>query len=223
MIKSSAPDRVSFSVSCLASSIPSEPQAESMSELFPSSNPIRAVSVICRSASTLAQAAIGAAQPPPNRLNTVRSAATQSLSCRDARASTSSRISASSDRKVAAIMAWPGAGKISSSSNHWATSACSPNRLTPAAASTVASYSPSRTLRIRVGTLPRIGRHCTSGRRFIICICRLGLLVPMIASAGNSCNFKFERDTSTSRASSRSSTGAMEIPAGEVVGKSFRL
>ena len=69
----------------------------------------------------------------------------------------------SSSRHWTASAPWPGAGSIVSGSSHSAHRVLEPERRTPAAAGARASNSPSRTLRIRVSTLPRIERDSRSG------------------------------------------------------------
>ena len=65
----------------------------------------------------------------------------------------------SSARHCTASAPWPGAGSIRLDRQPLGRPPpASPSRRTPAAASRTASYSPSRTLRIRVSTFPRIER-----------------------------------------------------------------
>ena len=59
----------------------------------------------------------------------------------------------------------------------------SPRRLSPATASTIASYSPRSSLASRVSTLPRSGRTSSPGKRLRSCASRRRLEVPTTAPA----------------------------------------
>ena len=82
---------------------------------------------------------------------------------------------------------WPGAGSMTSGGRARARSRpsrSSSSRSTPAAASRIASYWPSRSLRTRVGTLPRRAVSRTSGRSASAWAARRSDEVPTTAPAG---------------------------------------
>ena len=99
--------------------------------------------------------------------------------------------------------------------------ASAPSRLSPAAARTIASYSPRSTLASRVSRLPRTGTRRRSDRRAASCTTRRRLAVPTTAPAGSASSEGQRLETSASRGSSRSSTAASAKPCGSSIGTSF--
>ena len=79
---------------------------------------------------------------------------------------------------------WPTAGTIVSTSKGTTWVARARNRSRPAIARTIASYSPSRSLRNRVPTFPRSVSYRRSGRSAASCARRRGLEVPTTRSGG---------------------------------------
>ncbi len=100
-------------------------------------------------------AASGTEQLPPRARLTARSAATQSQVAWWASGATACSRSWRSDRTSRPSAPWPAAGSISSGSNRARMRPSRPRRLRPAAASTMASYWPSSSLRRRVSRLPQ--------------------------------------------------------------------
>ncbi len=91
----------------------------------------------------------------------------------------SSRICSSSEP-------WPAAGVIDSAGIGKAISSARPSRRSPATASTIASSSPSASLRSRVSTLPCSSLTSRSGRAASSCARRRRLAVPTLAPSGTS-------------------------------------
>ena len=106
-------------------------------------------------------------------------------------------------------------------SMNWRMRSPRPRRLRPAAASTMASYKPSSSLRRRVSRLPRRGSMRRSGRKARNCVRRRRLEVPTTAPCGRSCSEAWRGDTSASRGSSRSMTAASTKPSGSSIGTSL--
>ena len=96
-----------------------------------------------------------------------------------------------------------------------------PRRRSPAQASSVASATPSSSLRSRVSTLPRIGTTLRSGRTCSTCACRRSDEVATTAPGGRSISEATLRLMKASRTSSRGSRQAIVRPAGSSVGMSF--
>ena len=98
-----------------------------------------------------------------------------------------------------------------------------PKRLTPAAASTMASSCSSANLRRRVSRLPRRGTIATSGRACRSWAARRRLLVPMRGSWPSLSKVNPSRAINTSSGTSRSGIAPMHRPAGISAGMSFML
>ena len=96
-----------------------------------------------------------------------------------------------------------------------------PRRLSPAAASTMASNCPSSSFRSRVCKFPRRGSSFKSGLSARSCACRRKLLVPTTAPRGNSWSEAKRGLTNASAGSSRSSTAASTKPSGKSIGTSL--
>ena len=127
----------------------SVPSGESATALTQSSSSVLALD-------DLGQGPDRAEQPPSRVASTARSASTAARVAgrrarRQRRAARSSRA-----RHSTASAPCPGAGSICSGSSTSVASSRRPMRASPARASTTASYSPARTLPIRVSTLPRM-------------------------------------------------------------------
>ena len=84
------------------------------------------------------------------------------------------------------MMPCPTAGMNSSTASVSVAASARPSRLRPASASSVASTSPSSSLRSRVSTLPRNGTTARSGRSRFTSACRRSDAVPTTAPAGSS-------------------------------------
>ncbi len=115
----------------------------------------------------------------------------------------------------------PAAGSIASGSKTWRMRASRPRRLRPAAASTMAAYCPSSSLRRRVSRLPRSGSMRRSGRNALSSTVRRRLEVPTTAPCGTSSSEACPGETSASRGSSRSITQASSKPSGSSIGTSL--
>ena len=98
-------------------------------------------------------------------------------------------------------------------------SGASPSRWSPAAASTSASHSPSRSLRNRVSTLPRTGSTSRSVRSARTWALRRRLLVPTRAPVGRAASDAAPQIPS--RGSSRAGIAISSRPGGSSVGTSF--
>ncbi len=98
-----------------------------------------------------------------------------------------------------------------------------PIRRRPAAATTIASTSPSRSLRSRVSTLPRSGRISRSGRAARSWARRRTLLVPTRAPARRDASRSPPRETRASKGASRLVTAASVIPEGSSERRSLAL
>ena len=116
---------------------------------------------------------------------------------------------------------WAGAGGKRSGSRYAVMSACRPNRLRPATASSVASATPSASLRRRVSTLPRKGTIVRSGRARSICEARRSEDEPSLAPCGSSSSDLTVSETKASRISSRSRKTASNSPSGSFVAMSL--
>ena len=151
-----------------------------------------------------ARAATGAAQPPPSVRRKARSAVVSARAAgrRSPRGARARRRRPCGTGWRAPPVPAQGASSLPQPLGDDLLEAEPPD---PAAASTVASYSPSETLRIRVSTFPRIERISRSGRNAASCADRLRLLVPTTAPAGNSASEPAVRATRQSRTSSRQS------------------
>ena len=162
------------------------------------------------------------AQDAPRAASSARSARTATCVSPSSRRSRRARRAASSARHCTASAPWPGAGGITWASRISPSSTATPSLRRPASARTAASYSPSRTLRSRVSTFPRISRVIASRRRARRNAARRGLDVPTTAPSGSEARPPREVVTSTSRGSSRSGTAAINRPSRSAVGRSFR-
>ena len=130
-------------------------------------------------------------------------------------------VSLSPVRHCTASAPWPGAGSIASAGIHSVTWVASPRRVTPAAASNAASYSPSSTLRTLVSTFPRIGLTKRSGRRASNWPWRRRLLVPTTAPRGSVASVQALRATRQSRGSVRLVTAPIVNSRPVSTGRSF--
>ena len=113
------------------------------------------------------------------------------------------------------------AGRLSSGLSKAVIRASKPRRFRPAAARMIASNSPSSSFLRRVLTLPRSGTTSMSGRRARSCACRLRLELPMRAPGSRSAKPLSVAETKASVGLARSSTAAMQNPAGISAGTSF--
>src|SRR5437667_4226178 len=118
---------------------------------------------------------------------------------------------------------WPGAGTNSSGSSTSVASPRRPSRSRPAAARTIASQLPWRSLRIRVSTLPRRSWSTRSGRSAATWARRRRLVVPTREPAGSLLSSRPALERRASRGSARSSTAQRRRPGGRAVGTSLRL
>ena len=118
---------------------------------------------------------------------------------------------------------WPMAGRHTSGARTSVIRSVQPNRLTPAAARTMASSPSLSSLRRRVSRFPRRGTMVRSGRWWSSWAWRRRLLVPTRPPRGRSVNRAPVREIRTSRGSSRSVMATMSRPAGRSVGTSFML
>ncbi len=84
----------------------------------------------------VANAATGAAQPPPSASRKARSAVVSARAQASSRSASRLQIAASSARHCTARAPWPGAGSMVSGGSHSETAPSSPSRRIPAAAST---------------------------------------------------------------------------------------
>ena len=89
-----------------------------------------------------------------------------------------------------------------------------PSRLSPAAASSVASATPASSLLRRVSTLPRNGTIWRSGRARNIWAARRIEEEPSLAPCGNASRLRYLSETKASRTSSRSRKAASTSPSG---------
>ncbi len=110
--------------------------------------------------------AIGDWQLPCSRSANARSASQHCHASASFSARTSSMLRASSARHSMPMMPWPTAGTNCSRSNVCVMRSSRPRRISPAAASMIASYCSSSSLRSRVSTLPRSVSSCRSGRAY---------------------------------------------------------
>ena len=136
-----------------------------------------------RPPSTVACAPMGTWHPPPSAASRPRSAVTAACV-----AGWSSAAQASNPAPLARVsMAsapWPTAGHITSGGRISAMRPPQPRRFKPAAASRMASYWPSSSLRRRVSRLPRTDSTVRSGRSWRSCAARRSELVPTLAPGG---------------------------------------
>ena len=116
---------------------------------------------------------------------------------------------------------WPTAGSDTLGSSSEPMRDSRPRRVRPAAASTMASSSPSSRRFSRVSTLPRKGAMSRSGRAMSSWARRRRLEVPSRAPRGRSASVCAPRAISASRGSARGSIAARTIPTGSSLGTSF--
>ena len=162
----------------------------------------------------------GAAHPASSSRSTARS---QSAVI-SASASVMAAISAAtgeSARTSTARAPWPAEVGQLSASKRSVIRSVRPMRVRPASASTIASYSPSSTLRSRVSTLPRMPRTCRSGRRRRSWATRRGDPLPTTAPCGSASSVRPSRAHSTSATGARGGTAPIARPATSAVGRSF--
>ena len=97
-----------------------------------------------------------------------------------------------------------------------------PRRRSPAQASSVASATPSSSLRSRVSTLPRIGTTLRSGRTCSTWACRRSEEVATVAPFGRSASDRgLAADEGIAHVLARQQAGDRSSPAGSSVGMSF--
>ena len=152
---------------------------------------------------------------------TARSAATASQLVWSTKGASASITSMRSERTSMPRAPWPAAGSITDGSNTARIRASKPKRFKPAAASTMASYRPSSSLRKRVSRLPRKGSIFRSGRNARNKAMRRRLDVPTTAPSGKASRSAYLFDTNASRGSSRSITQASSNPCGNSIGTSL--
>ncbi len=111
-----------------------------------------------------AWAPTGAWQPPRRVRRNARSARTARVVTGSPRSASSRVASGSPARHSIPSAPCATAGVTCSTANGTVWVARAPSRFSPAQASTIASYRPSRSLRRRVSTLPRMSRYSRSGR-----------------------------------------------------------
>mmetsp|Transcript_10996 Transcript_10996/g.37882 ORF Transcript_10996/g.37882 Transcript_10996/m.37882 type:complete len:285 (+) Transcript_10996:122-976(+) len=128
---------------------------------------------------------------------------------------------ASSSRHWMPMAPWATAGSISSHSRTAVTSSAMSMRLRPAYARSVASTTPSSSLRSRVCTLPRKLTHLSVGLMARICDCLRSDAEPMTEPSLRSLRLLAVGEMKTSRVSSRSSMHGSTVFAGSHVGTSF--